>query len=167
MPRPFFVSFQVLSLARSVCAAPHTAGGDATEAFFGLHRFDVLEKPQYQRLQIGVIDGEEPTIEGGILRGKVSRVPYAEPSWLADGYYSPYFKEVRTRPAVSASPPEMSRNLTSDAHAPYRVTGSCIRPSATSWITSFIPMLRSASWTASAPARASSTKWRKLAPLLC
>ncbi|KAM5538555.1 hypothetical protein V8D89_007888 [Ganoderma adspersum] len=68
-------------------------GGDATEAFFGLHRFDVLEKPQYQRLQIGVIDGEEPTIEGGVLRGKVSQVPYAEPSWLADGYYSPYFKE--------------------------------------------------------------------------
>ncbi|PIL29791.1 hypothetical protein GSI_07997 [Ganoderma sinense ZZ0214-1] len=68
-------------------------GGDATEAFFGLHRFDVLEKPQYQRLQIGVIDGEEPTIQGGILRGKVSQVPYAEPSWLADGYYSPYFKE--------------------------------------------------------------------------
>ncbi|KAI1797377.1 peroxisomal acyl-CoA-dehydrogenase [Ganoderma leucocontextum] len=68
-------------------------GGDATEAFFGLHRFDVLEKPQYQRLQIGVIEGEEPTIEGGILRGKISQVPYAEPSWLAEGYYSPYFKE--------------------------------------------------------------------------
>ena len=79
-------------------AAPHTAGGDATEAFFGLHRFDVLEKPQYQRLQIGVIDGEEPTIEGGVLRGKGSQVPYAEPSWLADGYYSPYFKEVRFVP---------------------------------------------------------------------
>ena len=93
---------------------PHTAGGDATEAFFGLHRFDVLEKPQYQRLQIGVIEGEEPIIEGGILRGKISQVPYAEPSWLADGYYSPYFKEVCS-PILSLC--HMSRSFDTDAHA--------------------------------------------------
>jgi hypothetical protein len=26
--------------------------------------------------------------------GEVSLVPYAEPTWLTPGYYSPYFKEV-------------------------------------------------------------------------
>ena len=71
------------------------AGEDATEAFFGLHRHDVLERPQYTRLQIGVIEGEEPQIEGGRMPGKISKVPYAEPSWLSEGYHSAYFKEVR------------------------------------------------------------------------
>ena len=28
--------------------------------------------------------------------GEPSLVPYAEPTWLTPGYYSPYFKEVRT-----------------------------------------------------------------------
>ncbi|KAI0710023.1 peroxisomal acyl-CoA-dehydrogenase [Earliella scabrosa] len=68
-------------------------GEDATEAFFGLHRHDVLERPQYTRLQIGVIEGEEPQIEGGRMPGKISKVPYAEPSWLSEGYHSAYFKE--------------------------------------------------------------------------
>ncbi|KAH9945261.1 peroxisomal acyl-CoA-dehydrogenase [Epithele typhae] len=67
-------------------------GGDATEAFYGLHRHEVLERPQYKRLQIGVIEGEEPQVEGRIP-GAISKVPYAEPSWLAEGYYSPYYKE--------------------------------------------------------------------------
>ena len=78
------------------CPLPRAAGQDATEAFFGLHRHEVLERPQYARLQIGVIEGEEPQIEGGRMPGKLSKVPYAEPSWLADGYFSPYYKEVRT-----------------------------------------------------------------------
>lgn len=30
------------------------------------------------------------------MPGDISQVPYAEPTWLNDGYYSPYFKEVRT-----------------------------------------------------------------------
>ena len=88
-------------------SAIHTAGGDATEAFFGLHRFDVLEKPQYQRLQIGVIEGEEPTVEGGHRAGKLSKVPYGEPSWLSESYHSPYYKEVR-QPSLRA------RQYTSD-----------------------------------------------------
>jgi len=25
--------------------------------------------------------------------GELSKVPYAEPTWVSDGYYSPYFKE--------------------------------------------------------------------------
>ncbi|KAH9902799.1 acyl-CoA dehydrogenase [Cubamyces lactineus] len=72
-------------------------GQDATEAFFGLHRYEVLEKPQYARLQIGVIDGEEPQIQGGIIRGAVSKVPYAEPTWLSEGFKSPYYKESHRR----------------------------------------------------------------------
>ncbi|EIW57326.1 acyl-CoA dehydrogenase [Trametes versicolor FP-101664 SS1] len=72
-------------------------GQDATEAFFGLHRFEVLEKPQYARLQIGVLQDEEPQIRGGIVPGQISKVPYAEPTWLAEGYKSPYYKESHHR----------------------------------------------------------------------
>lgn len=73
------------------------AGQDATEIFYGLHRHEVTLKPQYARLQIGVIDGEESTIVGRVS-GQLSTVPYAEPTWLSDGYYSPYYKEVRISP---------------------------------------------------------------------
>ncbi|TFK87968.1 peroxisomal acyl-CoA-dehydrogenase [Polyporus arcularius HHB13444] len=72
-------------------------GEDATEAFYGLHRHEVLERPQYARLQIGVIESEEPQIKGGRMPGEVSQVPYAEPSWLAKGYHSPYYKESHRR----------------------------------------------------------------------
>ena len=73
------------------------AGQDATEIFYGLHRHEVTLKPQYARLQIGVIDGEESTIVGRVS-GQSSTVPYAEPTWLTDGYYSPYYNEVRISP---------------------------------------------------------------------
>lgn len=69
----------------------HSAGQDATEVFYGLHRHEVILKSQYARLQIGVIDGEESTIIGRVS-GQLSTVPYAEPTWLADGYYSPTIK---------------------------------------------------------------------------
>lgn len=69
------------------------AGQDATEAFYGLHRHEVLERPQYKRLQVGTIQGEEQGITG-VVPGTLSKVPYAEPTWLAEGYYSPYFNEV-------------------------------------------------------------------------
>lgn len=90
----------------------YAAGQDATEVFYGLHRHEVLERPQYKLLQIGTIQGEEPEILGNVA-GALSKVPYAEPTvcitptrfsarkpdlivlqWLADGYYSPYFREV-------------------------------------------------------------------------
>ncbi|TCD64283.1 hypothetical protein EIP91_004291 [Steccherinum ochraceum] len=67
-------------------------GQDATEAFYGLHRHEVLERPQYRRLQIGTIEGEEPQIVDKI-NGDISNIPYAEPTWLTPGYYSPYFNE--------------------------------------------------------------------------
>ena len=69
------------------------AGQDATEAFYGLHRHEVITKPQYARLQIGVIQNEQSVIKGR-TPGELSQVPYAEPTWLSKGYFSPYYKEV-------------------------------------------------------------------------
>ncbi|KIL64484.1 hypothetical protein M378DRAFT_186732 [Amanita muscaria Koide BX008] len=68
------------------------AGQDATEAFYGLHKHEILEKPQYKRLQVGIIQGEMPVIHGRIV-GELSKVPYAEPTWLSQGYHSPYYTE--------------------------------------------------------------------------
>lgn len=79
------------------------AGQDATEAFYGLHRHEVLERPQYARLQIGVIKGEQSIIASRIP-GQLSAVPYAEPTWLSQGYHSPYYKEVSSFCAAPRSP---------------------------------------------------------------
>ncbi|KAJ2922838.1 hypothetical protein H1R20_g14255, partial [Candolleomyces eurysporus] len=68
------------------------AGCDTTEAFFGLHRYEVLEKPQFKRLQIGTIEGETSQLHGRVA-GAVSLVPYAEPTWLSPSYHSPYYTE--------------------------------------------------------------------------
>jgi len=80
----------------SVFRTEDIAGQDATEAFYGLHRHEILKRPQYARLQIGTVDGEESIIYGREV-GKASDVPYAEPTWLAEGFYSPYFKESHKR----------------------------------------------------------------------
>ncbi|KIM39781.1 hypothetical protein M413DRAFT_74383 [Hebeloma cylindrosporum] len=76
----------------SVLLDEDIAGKDATEAFYGLHRHDVITKPQYTRLQIGTIEGEKSIIHGRVV-GELSKVPYAEPTWLADGYHSTYYTE--------------------------------------------------------------------------
>ncbi|KAJ6513311.1 peroxisomal acyl-CoA-dehydrogenase [Mycena sanguinolenta] len=76
----------------SVLLDQDVAGQDATEVFFGLHRHEVLLKPQYSRLQIGVIAGEQSVIKP-LAPGEVSKVSYAEPSWLSPGFYSPYYTE--------------------------------------------------------------------------
>ncbi|KIM24952.1 hypothetical protein M408DRAFT_331433 [Serendipita vermifera MAFF 305830] len=68
------------------------AGQECTKIFFSLHRQEVLQKPAYARLQIGTIKDETATIQAPVP-GDISRVPYAEPTWLTQGYYSPYFKE--------------------------------------------------------------------------
>lgn len=62
--------------------------------FFGLHRTEILEKPMYQRLIIGAIEGETSDFHSAVP-GSLSKVPYAEPTWLSDGYYSPYYTKVR------------------------------------------------------------------------
>lgn len=74
---------------------PFKAGKDATEAFFSLHRYEVLARPQYKRLQIGSIAGQVQQIHPRPVGG-LSKVPYAEATWLTQGYFSPYFKDVRT-----------------------------------------------------------------------
>ncbi|CAK5262452.1 unnamed protein product [Mycena citricolor] len=76
----------------SVLFAEGIAGKDSTEAFFGLHRLEVLHRPQYARFQIGAILGEEPTIKP-LAPGELSKVPYAEATWLVSGFKSPYFTD--------------------------------------------------------------------------
>ncbi|RXW24272.1 hypothetical protein EST38_g1576 [Candolleomyces aberdarensis] len=68
------------------------AGKDATEAFFSLHRHEVLQKPQFKRLVIGTIAGAKQTIFAR-EPGALSNVPYAEPTWLSAGYHNPYYKD--------------------------------------------------------------------------
>ncbi|CCO29589.1 Cytochrome b5 Short=CYTB5 [Rhizoctonia solani AG-1 IB] len=68
------------------------AGQDATEAFFSVHRSDVLEKPQYARLKIGTLLGKSRTT-GVDKSDRLSKVPYAEPTWLLPEFKSPYYKE--------------------------------------------------------------------------
>jgi hypothetical protein len=97
------------------------AGQDATDAFYGLHRHEVLERPQYQRLQIGYIDGEKSSFKsrGG---GEISKVPYAENTWLVEDYYSPYYKEVRAQLPMRCSPSAPTATL-------YRFLSRVIEPS--------------------------------------
>jgi hypothetical protein len=73
-----------------------TAGKDATQAFFGLHRLEVLYRPQYARLQVGTILGRRPLIKP-LAADEISQVPYAEPSWLTPGFSSPYYNESHRR----------------------------------------------------------------------
>ncbi|KAG6831805.1 hypothetical protein H0H92_007482 [Tricholoma furcatifolium] len=80
----------------SVLMDEEIAGQDATDAFFSLHRYEVLQRPQYARLQIGVVAGEEQQIFPRAI-GTLSKVPYAEPTWLTQGYYSPYYKDHHRR----------------------------------------------------------------------
>lgn len=68
------------------------AGQDATDAFFSLHRHEVLLRPGNARLQIGVIAGENEAVKA-LAPGETSRVPYAEPTWLSPGFYSPYYTD--------------------------------------------------------------------------
>ncbi|KAK3071667.1 hypothetical protein LTR53_008240 [Teratosphaeriaceae sp. CCFEE 6253] len=59
------------------------AGQDATQAFYNLHRHEVLQ--QYSKLCIGTLEGETPEIIDP-QPGDLSKVPYAEPLWLAPQY---------------------------------------------------------------------------------
>ena len=66
------------------------AGTDATEAFYNLHRQEVLQK--YESLCIGTIDGEKPKVIQQ-KPGDLSVVPYGEPTWLTPQFKSPYYKQ--------------------------------------------------------------------------
>ncbi|CAA7259589.1 unnamed protein product [Cyclocybe aegerita] len=74
----------------NVIWAESIAGKDATQAFFGLHRHEVLLRPQYKRLQIGTVQGQSEVIRPP-PPGATSKVPYGEASWLTQGYFSPYY----------------------------------------------------------------------------
>lgn len=70
------------------------AGTDATEAFYNLHRQEVLQK--YSNLCIGVLEGEKSqVIEQN--PGDLSVVPYGEPTWLTSKFKSPYYKDSHRR----------------------------------------------------------------------
>ncbi|KAF1805868.1 acyl-CoA dehydrogenase/oxidase [Mucor lusitanicus] len=76
------------------------AGKDATDAFYGLHRQDVLRK--YDRYKIGTIADFKPQVEWR-EPGSSSKVPYAEPMAF-QGFKSPYYNEshFKFRDAVRA-----------------------------------------------------------------
>ncbi|EAU80545.1 acyl-CoA dehydrogenase [Coprinopsis cinerea okayama7 len=76
----------------NVLYAEGVAGKDATQPFFGLHRHEVLLRPQFQRLQIGTVKGQKEQIKP-FAPGDLSKVPYAESSWLTKGYYTPYYTD--------------------------------------------------------------------------
>jgi len=76
----------------SVLLDGNIAGQDATEAFYSLHRQEILLRPQYKRLQVGTIKGERSKINP-LAAGELSKVPYAEPTWLAQGFFSPYYND--------------------------------------------------------------------------
>ena len=66
------------------------AGQDATQAFYNLHRHEVLQK--YANLCIGTVEGEKSeAIEP--YPGALSPVPYAEPLWLTPQFHTPYFND--------------------------------------------------------------------------
>ncbi|KAK8197003.1 acyl-CoA dehydrogenase [Phyllosticta capitalensis] len=66
------------------------AGTDATEAFYNLHRHEVLS--QFGELCVGTVEGETPEVVD-VEVGGVSTVPYAEPMWLRPAFHSPYYGE--------------------------------------------------------------------------
>ena len=70
------------------------AGQDATQAFYNLHRHEVLQK--YSNLCIGTIEGEKPEVIEP-KPGDLSLVPYAEPLWLTPQFKTPYYKDSHQR----------------------------------------------------------------------
>ena len=56
----------------------------------------MLLRPQYARLQIGTVEGQDEVIKP-LAADALSAVPYAEPTWLSNGYHSPYYKESHRR----------------------------------------------------------------------
>lgn len=56
----------------------------------------MLFRPQYARLQVGVLKDKEPQIKP-LAPDALSPVPYAEPSWLAPGFSSPYYNDSHKR----------------------------------------------------------------------
>jgi Cytochrome b5-like Heme/Steroid binding domain len=92
-----------------------TKGGqDVTELFYSLHKSEVLLRPQYARLQKGIVKGQEEQF-APLPHGSLSPIPYGggdqflcfgnlllrlcalEPQWLSKGFSSPYYGDVSNR----------------------------------------------------------------------
>lgn len=52
----------------------------------------MLQRPQYARIRIGQVEGEKQRIHMP-QPGDISRVPYAEASWLTKDYVTPYYND--------------------------------------------------------------------------
>ncbi len=68
----FVSDSQCVFVARYSC---HQGGKDCTELFYSLHRSEVLLRPQYARLQVGVIKGQAEKFRP-LPPGSLSPVPY-------------------------------------------------------------------------------------------
>jgi predicted heme/steroid binding protein len=93
----FIVDHKVYDVSDFIDAHPggsvvleQVAGQDATQAFYNLHRHEVLQ--QYSSLCIGTIEGETPEVIEQ-LAGDLSQVPYGEPAWLSKEFKSPYYTD--------------------------------------------------------------------------
>lgn len=78
------------------------AGTDCTEAFFDLHRTEVLGR--YQHLKVGRLDSvpaDQPRAVAQLIPGTLSKVPHAEAPYL-QGWLNPMYNEnhVKFRVAV-------------------------------------------------------------------
>ncbi|KAF8338967.1 acyl-CoA dehydrogenase/oxidase [Cantharellus anzutake] len=71
-------------------------GKDCTDLFYSLHRSEVLLRPQYGRLQVGVVKGKTEKLRP-LPAGSLSPVPYGEPQWLVKPFKSPYYNESHLR----------------------------------------------------------------------
>ena len=71
------------------------AGRDATDDFFNLHRYEVLQKYDAS-LCIGTVKGEKAQVVNP-RPGDLSLVPYGEPTWLTPQFKSPYYQESHRR----------------------------------------------------------------------
>lgn len=71
------------------------AGKDATEAFYGLHRADVLDRfgPRLLKGRLEGRDDDDIVDDLTPSRAAVSQVPFAEPAWVRDGWHSPFYSE--------------------------------------------------------------------------
>jgi hypothetical protein len=118
------------------------------------HRHEVLERPQYARLQIGVLRGEQSVITRRLVGG-LSSVPYAEPIYLSKGFHGPYYTEVCE---VFVLPSFFISCLSAHCLALWSVR--ILRDSRRFLMRSFTPTRRSASSTENDPANTFSTRWR-------
>ncbi|SCV70284.1 BQ2448_1678 [Microbotryum intermedium] len=78
-----------------VLLATGIAGDDSSEAFFSMHRSEVLTK--YQRYKVGRVSNPKTRPYLLPIPGELSPVPMAEPGWLVKEFRTPYFDDSHRR----------------------------------------------------------------------